>query len=144
MIRKPRTEKNFAADSESALTAVASLNRIFKKVESDGLSEEATQELAEDIQMVSERFGICPKAAVLLSAIMEKTNSSNSCDEEDLAGFIGCTNLEFFHFHDALRELEDKGIAGKCNGRRTSYKATLEAMRAVEKDCEFIPLKSTG
>ena len=144
MIRKPRTEKNFAADPESALTAVASLNRIFKKVESDGLSEEATQELAEDIQMVSERFGICPKAAVLLSAIMEKTNSSNSCDEEDLAGFIGCTNLEFFHFHDALRELEDKGIAGKCNGRRTSYKATLEAMRAVEKDCEFIPLKSTG
>ena len=82
MIRKPRTEKNFAADSESALTAVASLNRIFKKVESDGLSEEATQELAEDIQMVSERFGICPKAAVLLSAIMEKTNSSNSCDED--------------------------------------------------------------
>ena len=39
MIRKPRTEKNFAADHESALTAVASLNRIFKKVESYGLSE---------------------------------------------------------------------------------------------------------
>ena len=43
MIRKPRTEKNFAADQESATTVVASLNRIFKKVELDGLSESATQ-----------------------------------------------------------------------------------------------------
>lgn len=144
MIRKPRTEKNFAADQESATTVVASLNRIFKKVELDGLSESATQELAEDIRMVSERFGICPKGAVLLAAILEKTHSSNSCNEEDLANYIGCTNLEFYGFHDALRELEDKCIAGKCNGRRTSYKATLEAIRAVEKDGEFVPIPTTG
>lgn len=144
MIRKPRTEKNFAADPETALTAVSCLNRIFKKVEIDGLSEDATQELAPDIKMVSERFGICPKAAVLLAAILEKTNSSNSCDEEDLANYIGCTNLEFFGFHEALRELEDKGIAGKCNGRRASYKASLEAVKAVENDSEFVPIKTSG
>lgn len=144
MIRKPRTEKNFAADPETALTIVSSLNRIFKKVEIDGLSEDATQELTSDIKMVSERFGICPKAAVLLAAILEKTNSSNSCDEEDLANYIGCTNLEFFGFHEALRELEAKGIAGKCNGRRASYKASLEAVKAVENDSEFIPLKTSG
>lgn len=143
MIRKPRTEKNFAADPETALTVVSSLNRIFKKVEIDGLSEDATQELASDIKMVSERFGICPKAAVLLAAILEKTNSSNSCDEEDLANYIGCTNLEFFGFHEALRELEDKGIAGKCNGRRASYKASLEAVKAVENDSEFVPIKTS-
>lgn len=144
MIRKPRTEKNFSADSVSAKTLVGSLNRVFKKVEIDGLSEDAANELADDIKSITERFDICPKAAVLLSAIMEKTNSSNSCDEEDLANFIGCTNLEFFNFHDALRELEDKAIAAKCNGRRANYKATPEAMKSVEKDCEFVPLKITG
>ena len=144
MIRKPRTEKNFSADNGSAQTLAASLNRIFKKVEIEGLSEDAANELAEDIRSITERFDICPKAAVLLSAIMEKTNSSNSCDEEDLANFIGCTNLEFFGFHDALRELEDKAIAVKCNGRRSNYKATPEAMKSVEKDCEFIPVKTKG
>ncbi len=144
MIRKPRTEKNFAAENNSATTTVARLNRIFKKVEIDGLSEDATNELADDIKNVAERFGICPKAAVLLAAIMEKTNSSNSCDEEDMANYIGCTNLEFFDFHNALRELEDKAIIGKCKGFRVNYKATTEAVKAVEKDCEFIPVKTTG
>jgi len=144
MIRKPRTEKNFAAENNAATTTVARLNRIFKKVEVDGLSEDAANELADDIKSVAERFDICPKAAVLLAAIMEKTNSSNSCDEEDMANYIGCTNLEFFDFHDALRELEDKAIAGKSSGRRNSYKATIEAIKAVEKDCEFVPVKTTG
>ena len=144
MIRRPRTEKNFATDQKSTTTIVACLNRIFKKVEIDGLSEDATHELAEDIKTVSERFGICPKAAVLLAAILEKTHSSNSCDEEDLANYIGCTNLEFYGFHDALRELEDKGIAAKSSGHRCSYKATLEAVKAAEKDCEFVPIPTSG
>lgn len=144
MIRKNIESKNFKADAESALTAVRSLNRIFKKVNSDGLNDETETELADDIKLVSERFGVCPRAAILLSAVMEKNNSSCSCDEEDLANFVGCTNLEFFEFHDALRELEDKWIVGKCGGRRSSYKATLEAVKAVEKDTEFAPIKTTG
>ena len=41
MIRKPRTEKKFAAENSSAQTTVESLNRIYKRVETDGLSEEA-------------------------------------------------------------------------------------------------------
>lgn len=144
MIRKTRSEKNYSADKESALTIVSSLNSIFKKVNADGLSDDASQELAEDIGQVSLHFNVCPNAAILLAAIMENTNSSKSCDEEDLANYIGCTNLEFFRFHDALRELEDRGIASKGNGRRANYKATPEAMKAVEKNCEFVPVKTTG
>ena len=144
MIRKPRTEKKFAAGNETAQTVVASLNRIFKKVEIEGLSADAANELSEDIRSVCERFDVCPKAAVLLAAIMEKTNSSNSCDEEDLANYIGCTNLEFFDFLEALRELEDKGVVSKYCGHRPNYKATLEALRAVEKNSEFAPRKMTG
>jgi hypothetical protein len=144
MNRRPRTEKNFTSETGSAMTAVARLNRIFKKVEIEGLSEDAANELADDIRSITVRFDICPKAAVLLAAIMEKTNSSDSCDEEDLAGFIGCTNLEFINFHDALHELEDKSIVARSKGRNSNYKATPEAMRAVEKDCEFVPVKTTG
>ena len=144
MIRKPRTEKNFAADKQSAGTSAACLNRIFKKVEIDGLSEEATNELADDIRAISDKFGICPKASVLLGAIMDKTNSSASCDEEDLANYIGCTNIEFCEFHDALRELLDKDIVVKASGRRSSFVATPEAMRAVEKDTVFVPVKTSG
>lgn len=143
-MHKPRTEKNFVSDSMSANTTVARLNRIFKKVEVEGLSEDAANVLSDDIRSVAERFDVCPKAAVLLSAIMEKSNSSRSCDEEDLANFVGCTNLEFFDFHDALRELEDKAIIGRCCRRRYSYVATLEAMKSVENDCEFVPVKTTG
>ncbi|MGN1219456.1 MAG: ATP-binding protein [Candidatus Cryptobacteroides sp.] len=144
MIRKPRTEKNFAADKESAGTSAACLNRIFKKVEIDGLSEEATNELADDIRAISDKFGICPKASVLLGAIMEKTNSSVSCGEEDLANYIGCTNIEFFGFIDALRELEDKDIVIKTNGRRSSFVATPEAIKAVAKETDFVPVKTSG
>lgn len=144
MNRKPRKEKKFATDRTSAQSTVSCLNRIFKKVEDEGLSEEAAHELEEDIKTVSDRFGVCKKAAVLLAAIMEKTNSSNSCDEEDLACYIGCTNLEFFGFHDALRELEDNGIIAKCCGRMSTFKATMGAMKAVEQDCNFEPEKTTG
>ena len=144
MIRKPRTEKNFAADKESAGTSAACLNRIFKKVEIDGLSEAATNELADDIRAISDKFGICPKASVLLGAIMDKTNSSASCDEEDLANYIGCTNIEFFGFIDALREMEDKDIVIKTNGRRSSFVATPEAIKAVAKDTDFVPTKTSG
>lgn len=144
MRRKPRTEKKFAAESYAADTTVERLNRIFKKVEADGLSEDAANELSDDIRFVTQRFGISPKGAVLLAFIMETTNSCNTCDMEDMANYIGCTNLEFFGFHDALREMEDKAIVGKCNRRSSSYKATVEAVKAVEKDCEFVPVKTTG
>jgi len=144
MIRKPRTEKNFTADNETAMSAVASLNRIFKKVEIEGLSEDAANDLEGDIKNISKHFDICPKAAVLLAAIMEKSNSSRSCDDEDLANYIGCTNLEFFGFHEALQELMDKAVVVNCNGRRSGYKATVEAIKSVEKDCEFVPVKTAG
>ena len=113
-------------------------------MEIDGLSEEATNELADDIRAISDKFGICPKASVLLGAIMDKTNSSASCDEEDLANYIGCTNIEFFGFIDALREMEDKDIVIKTNGRRSSFVATPEAIKAVAKDTDFVPTKTSG
>ena len=144
MIRKPRTEKNFTPEDSQQMTLAACLNRIFKKVEIEGLSADAAGELAEDIRLVVDRFNVCPKAAVLLAAIIEKTGSSNACDEEDLANYIGCTNIEFIGFHEAIRQMEDGGMIAMGRGRRRCICVTQEVLKAVEKDCEFVPMKMTG
>ena len=144
MIRKPRTEKNFMSENPSEMTTVGCLNRIFKKVEVDGLSQDAAAELADDILSVAGTFGISPKAAVLLAAILEKSRCNNCCDEEDLANYIGCTNIEFFGFHEALRQMEDGGVirgnSSRLRGRK-GFTATMEAIKAVENGTPFKPLK---
>jgi len=143
MIRKQRTEKNYSPENATEVTAAACLNRIFKKVETDGLSKDATVELAEDIRIVAGKFNVCPKAAVLLSCIIERS-TSNGCDEGDLAQFIGCTNIEFLGFHEAIREMEDNGVIRVGNGRHRAVIATQEALKAVESDTAFEPVKITG
>ena len=70
----------------------ASLDRIYKKVNADGLGEDTSLALSDDIRRVQERFSISPKAAVLLAAILEN-NPRNGCDDDDLSGYIGCSNI---------------------------------------------------
>lgn len=144
MIRKPRTEKNFTPENTFEMSTAACLNRIFKKVEIEGLSEDAAGELAEDIRTIADKFGIAPKAAVLLAAILEKSNCSNGCDEEDLANYIGCTNIEFIGFHEALRQMEDNGMLNISKGLRKCFIVTPELLKSVEKETVFEPLKIAG
>lgn len=144
MLRKNNSTKNFTSGNETATTIVACLTRIFKKINESGLSEEASSELETDIRAVSERFGISPKAAILLAAVTEHTNTCNSCDEEDLALYLGCLNIEFIQFNGAVRELEDNGIICRCRGRKPCFITTVEAMKAIEKDSEFVPAKISG
>ena len=111
-MRRPSTfnEKKFTGADKTKMSSTACLNRIYRKVEQEGLSEEAAQELAEDIRFISEKFSIKPKSAVILAAILERTGSCNGIDEEDLARYVGCTNIEFMSFHDSIRELDDLDI----------------------------------
>ena len=143
MIRKPRTEKKFTPEAGDAMTSAACLNRIYKKVELDGLSDEAAGELAEDIKFVADRFSVSPKAAVLLAAILERHNSNNCVDKEDLANYIGCTNIEFISFNEAITELEDSSIICGMRGPRAAYCVSPEALKAIEKECAFVPMKKT-
>lgn len=125
------------------MTLAACLNRIFKKVEMDGLSDDAANELAADIKFVADSFSISPKSAVLLAAILENQNSSSCIDKEDLADYIGCTNIEFIGFNSALDELEDCCIITGASHNRESYRLTPEALKAIEKESKFEPLKKT-
>jgi len=136
-------EKNFSSGMAGLPTLAASLDRIYKRVDEEGLSEEASEALAEDIEAVAGRFSVSPKAAVLLAAILEH-NARNGCDDDDLSHYIGCSNIEFIGFRAALRELEDMDVINRRSRRGDNYVMSREALRAVEKDTDFVPMKRSG
>ena len=136
-------EKCFSADNAGLPSLAACLNRIFKKVDETGLGDEASHELEKDIETVANRFGVSPKAAVLLAAVLEH-NARNGCDDDDLSQYIGCSNIEFIGFRAAIRELEDLDIVNRRSRRGDNYVMSREALRAVEKDTDFVPLKRSG
>ena len=115
--RENNPGKSFFAANAELPTLAACLNSIYKKVNAEGLGEDTSHELEEDIQTVSHRFGISPKAAVLLAAILEN-DAKNGCDDDDLSGYVGCSNIEFIGFRSAIREMEDKGIVGPFEGSK--------------------------
>ena len=136
-------EKEFYAECAELPGLAASMDRIRKTIDKDGFGKDTVQELEADIRAVADRFGVSPTAAVLIPAILEN-NFKNGCDDDDLSGYVGCSNIEFLGFRPALRELEERDIISRRGGRGNRYLMSREAVKAVEKDTEFVPLKRTG
>ena len=121
----------------------ASLDRIYRRVNAEGFTDEVAAGLEQDIKTVSERFGISQKASVLLAAILEKS-CKNGCDQDDLARYVGCTYIEFTGFLSAMREMEDRNIISCRTEPFNRYAVCREALKAIEKDTAFVPLKRKG
>ena len=121
----------------------ASLDNIYKKVDREGFDQDILHGLSKEIKAVRDRFGISPEAAVLLAAILEKS-AANGCDDDDLSGYVGCSNIQFIGFRNALREMEDKSIITRRFGRGNRYYVSREALKTVEKDTAFVPMSRTG
>ena len=140
------TEKSFLSEDETVQNQAACLNRIYRKVNSEGLSADTVQELRDDIDYIAEFYSIDNQSAVLLAAILEKSATNNLMDDEDLAQYLGCTNIEFIRYHKNLREMDKAGIIqiGGGRGPRRCYRATPETLKAVENNCEFKPVKMSG
>ena len=136
-------KKNWCPRSLAIPGLAASLDRIYKKVNTEGFAEEDEHDLDEDIRRVRERFAIGDRAAVLLAAILEN-NPRNGCDDDDLSNYIGCSNIEFLGFREPLRQLEDLGIVIHRSNRGNRYVMCREAIRSIEKDTDFQPMKHTG
>jgi hypothetical protein len=136
-------KKNWCPRTLAIPGLAAGLDRIYKKVNAEGFAEDDDNDLEEDIQSVRERFSIGERAAVLLAAILEN-NARNGCDDDDLSNYIGCSNIEFLGFREPLREMEDLGIIQHRNGRGNRYVMSREALRSIEKDTDFQPMKHTG
>lgn len=135
----------FVSDEVNAVNQAACLNRIYKKVSKGGFSEENAREIGDDIDYVSEFYHIDNLSAVFLAAILEKSATNNLMDDEDLAKYIGCSNIEFIRYLRKLRDMEKAGII-QVGGRgpHHSYRVTPETLKAVENNGEFIPVKMCG
>ena len=138
-----KNEKSWSPRTQGLPRLAASLDRIYKKVKVEGFAEDKDNGLDDDIRCVRERFSIGERAAVLLAAILEN-NARNGCDDDDLSDYIGCSNIEFIGFRSALRELEDLDIINRRSRRGDNYVMGREALRAVEKDTDFRPMKRSG
>ena len=125
--------KEFFEGNVTLPALTAGLNRICKSVGRNGLSKDTLEELHEDILKVAGHFGVSERAAVLLAHITEHSGG-NGCDEDDLAQYVGCSNIEFIGFREDLSSLEKAGIIlrGLSRGRRSSFIVSREAARSIE------------
>ena len=146
MRRREQTDKTFFEGNVDLPQLAASLNKIFKTVEKDGLGQETFTELEKEIQTVSSKLGVSKKAAILLGYIVEHS-ATNGSDDDDLANYVGCSNIEFIGFRSALEELDNHGVITHIQrgpAHRLCYYVTREALKTIEKDAEFIPFPMTG
>lgn len=133
-----------AEEAPHEMTLAACMNHIRLVVDRDGSHPDTIGNLADDLALVQDRFGISEQAAVLLADILEMTGR-NGADEDDLAKYLGVTNIQFIEKQKYLRELTDKGIVQRGNFRgRPCYRVTPEATRAVEKEDRFTAIPMTG
>lgn len=139
-------EKGFISEDESVMNQAACLNRIYRKVNHGGLLADVVLELESDIKYVAGFYRIDNIGAVLLAAILEKSATNNLMDDEDLAQYLGCTNIEFIRYHEQLRNMDKAGIIqmGGGRGSRRCYRVTPETLKAVEINGEFKPVKMAG
>ena len=140
-----RDDKNFFEGNIELHALAASLNTIYKTVEKDGMGEEAMLTLQGDIERVAKHFDISPRSAVLLGCITE-SNSTNGSDTDDLAAYVGCSNIEFIGFMPDLTDLEKKGIVMRSGsrGRRTFFTLTREAEKSIADGSPFAGMNWTG
>lgn len=136
--RKPAKRRKTMGNLEMDSMA-ACLNRIMLKVRRDGFNDENVESLKDEFSYVSEKFGICPEEAALLSFVLEKSNDFCRCDDGDLANFLGCTNIEFISFRKYLQSLAQKRIVriGRNRGGDSTYQVMDDACQAIIDDVQF-------
>ncbi len=131
-------------DKIKMMTLVRCLDNIRNVIDRDGCGTEQVGALRSELDLVTDRFGISERAAMLLACILEQS-AVKCADEDDLAKYLGCSNIRFIENQKYLRELEDKGvILRSTHCGNTVFRPTPEACRAIEKDDRFVPIRMTN
>ena len=132
-------------DTET-MSMTACLNRIMIRVSNEGYDTEAIKVLSEDLAYVCNKFAICNEEAVLLSFVLENNSGFSSCDDSDLAEFLGCTNIEFINFKRHLHSLAQKRIVRIGNNKigESTYRVLNEACSAIVEDRSFSAKSFSG
>lgn len=123
---------------KETMSLSACLNRIRIKIDQDSYTDRTVEKLKADFDYVQQKMGLCPEEAAILSCVLENTHGYHSCDDEDIAKFMGCTNIEFIGFRKYLVSLAHKRIVRSTKaGGNMAYIILKEASQAIIEDKEF-------
>ena len=123
---------------KETMSLSACLNRIMIKVEQDTYTDSTVEELKADFDYVQQKMGLCPEEAAILACVLENTHGFHACDDEDIAQFMGCTNIEFIGYRKYLDSLAHKRVVRYTKGRGTyAYVILKEASQSIIEDKEF-------
>ena len=68
-------DRKFKGKDRDDMTITACMNRIMLKICEDDYNEDSLTALKDELEYVGDKLGICDDEAVLLSCILEETNS---------------------------------------------------------------------
>ena len=129
---------NIEPRDKETMSISACLNRIRIAVDQNSYSDSTVESLKDDFDYVAQKMGLCPEETAILSCVLENNHGFHACDDEDIANFMGCTNIEFISFRKYLDSLAHKRIVriGKNRGN-PSYIILKEASQSIVEDREF-------
>ena len=150
--RKSRMRREFgqeidmtALKDKDTMSIAACLNRIMKSVQNIGISDVVLEELKNDFEYVESKMGICAEEAAILACVIEKGLGFRACQDDDIAEFMGLTNIGFIVHRHHLDSLVKKRIV-KVERRRMDKSYTLQqnAYNAIKDDREFVLKNFSG
>ena len=97
------------------------LDLITTKVKRFDLSDELFREITEPVAYLKQEFDLTACQCLLLSGILNENNFSSGLD--DLARFLGCTNIRLLRLTSELKDLEDRGMVFRIE---RSYRGDIE------------------
>lgn len=88
--------------------------------------------LRNDFDYVEKKLGTCPEESAILARVLETDYGFHSCEDDDIASYMGFTNIEFLCYRKYLDSLAEKRIVRISKDRaNVSYKVIKEACKAL-------------
>jgi ATP-dependent 26S proteasome regulatory subunit len=144
--RKDKADKDFdamieqisKAKDQTTMSLSACLNRIRIRINSENYNDSVVEELRNDFDYVEKKLGTCPEESAILACVLETDYGFHSCEDDDIASYMGFTNIEFLCYRKYLDSLAEKRIVRISKDRaNVSYKVIKEACKAIVEDREF-------
>ena len=132
----PKTAGIFDTDSVTGTKSslLGHIDKIVELSEKKGLTDDFFERAAQHINVVTEKLGITPIQALLLSHFL------NRCDDQeitidDISESIKCSKIRIIQYMNELDELEQKKFIYCCRESKTiTYRVPLYVIAALRKD----------
>lgn len=134
------------SDGKESMSLTGCLNKIMLIIKEMSFNGMAENRLRDELDYVGEKLNICPEEAAMLACVLENSIGSTSCEEEEIADFLGCTNIQFINCRKYLQSLAEKRIIRVIKSRYgdNSYAVRKEAVQAIIDDKEFSEKSFSG